>query len=152
MTFADARPSALPDPVHDAGFYANVPAKRLFAWGVDVALTLGLTLLAIPLTAFTGLFYLPLLWLLVSFLYRWGTLAGGSATWGMRLAAIEIRDRTGARLDGATAFLHTLLYSVAMGTFLIQLLSMVLMLVTDRRQGLHDMILGTAALNRAAAA
>ena len=144
--------TALPDPFHDADFYRNVPAKRLFAWVVDATLILGLTLLAIPLTAFTGLFYLPFLWLAVSFLYRWGTLAGGSATWGMRLAAIEIRDRDGARLDGGTAFLHTVIYSVAMATFLVQAISVILILASPRRQSLGDHLLGTAAINRPGAA
>lgn len=140
--------TALPDPIHDADFYRNVPAKRLFAWVVDMALIVALTLLAIPLTAFVGLFFLPALWLAISFLYRWATLAGGSATWGMRLAAIEIRDRDGARLDGTTAFLHTLIYSVAMATFLVQLVSVVLILASERGQSLGDHLLGTVAINR----
>ena len=139
--------SALPDPVHDRAFYADVPAKRLFAWVVDAVMILGLCLLALPLTLFTGLFFFPLLWLAVSFLYRWATLAGGSATWGMRLAAIEFRDSAGGRLDAGTAFLHTLIYSVAMGTLLLQALSVGLILLTERRQSLGDHLLGTVAVN-----
>ena len=90
---------------------------------------------------------MPLLWLVVSFLYRWVTLARGSATWGMRFAAIEIRGPEGERLDNSQAALHTLGYSISFGIFPLQLISIALMLLSDKKQGLTDHILGTAALN-----
>jgi uncharacterized RDD family membrane protein YckC len=142
---------ALPDPHTQSDFYDDVAIKRFFAWVVDAAVIFGLCLLALPFTAFLGLFFFPLLWLFLGFLYRWTTIANRSATWGMRLAAIEFRDARGARLDGGLAFLHTTLYTVAMATFLLQALSVVLILITARRQSLGDHILGTVAINRAAA-
>ena len=66
----------------------------------------------------------------------------------MRLTAIEFRDRSGAHLDSATAFLHTLGYAVSVAMFPLQLLSIGLMLTTARKQGLTDHVLGTVALNR----
>jgi len=138
----------LPDPDRDWRFYRGVPAKRLFAWLIDVVLTTALVALAIPLTAFVGLFFLPVLWLVVSFVYRAATLAAGSATWGMRFVGIELRRGDGARADNATAMLHTGLYLGMTVLFPAQLISMLLMLVTPRGQGLHDLLLGTAVINR----
>jgi uncharacterized RDD family membrane protein YckC len=143
--------TALPDPVSQAEFYADVPLKRFFAWLVDALLIFLLCLLVLPFTAFVGLFFFPILWLTLSFLYRWVTISSGSATWGMRLAAIEFRDRFGRRFDSGTALIHTLIYSVAMGTFVLQALSVALILVSERHQSLADHLLGSVAINRAAA-
>jgi uncharacterized RDD family membrane protein YckC len=142
---------ALPDPYAQAEFYDDIPAKRFLAWVVDAVLILALCLLVLPFTFFLGLLFFPLLWLVLGFLYRWGTLAAGSATWGMRLVAIEVRRADGARLDPGTALAHTLIYTVAMGTLVLQALSVALILLSPRRQSLADHLLGTAALNREAA-
>ncbi len=148
MTAADLPLSGLPDPAREPAFYRGVTVKRGLAWVADAAVTLLLCLLALPFTAFTGLFWWPVLWLLVGFLYRWATLAGGSATLGMRLMAITIRDRRGDRLDPATAFLHTLGYTVSVAAFPLQLVSIGFMAALGRGQGLTDLLLGTAAINR----
>ncbi len=140
----------LPDPDSHAEFYADVPLKRGLAWIVDMVLIALITLLIVPFTAFTALFYLPVLFLCVDFAYRTVTLARSSATPGMRLMAIRIRNGRGEPLDLAGAFLHTLGYTVSIGMVLPQILSVVLMLTGARAQGLTDHILGTVALNRAA--
>lgn len=143
---------ALPDPDYQADFYADVPLKRLIAFGVDTVLILILTVLVLPFTAFTGLFYFPLLAMVVGFVYRVLTIAGGSATPGMRLMAIELRNASGERLDLPQAALHTLLFTLFFSMMLPQLASIALMLTGQRAQGLHDLVLGTAAINRPAAA
>ena len=51
-----------------------------------------ISLLIVPFTAFVALFFFFALMAVVSFVYRVITLATGSATWGMRLMAIELRD------------------------------------------------------------
>jgi uncharacterized RDD family membrane protein YckC len=147
-----AQPWDLPRPDFHADFYRDVPMKRLVAFLVD-SLAIGLvTLVLVPFTAFTALFYLPLLALAVSFVYRTLTIAAGSATWGMRLCAIELRNHRGERLDLATDAAHTALFLLILSTVLPLLISAALMLGSPRRQGLHDMVLGTAAVNRAARA
>ena len=138
----------LPDPVTQPGFYADTPIKRGFAWLIDAALILALIVPVIVLTFGLGLFILPFLFLVVGFAYRVLTLAGGSATWGMRLMAIEVRNARGERLDLAEAFLHTLGYTISMSIPVIQVVSIVMMFLTERRQGLTDMVLGTVVLNR----
>jgi uncharacterized RDD family membrane protein YckC len=142
--------TALPDPYAHAEMYADVPTKRLIAWGVDFLVIAAMTLVLVPITLFTALFYLPLLALMVSFLYRWTTLTTGGATWGMRFASIEIRDAQGQRPDMLTALLHTLGYHVSVAIFPLQLVSIALMLMSERKQGLTDHVLGTVALNRMA--
>ena len=143
--------SALPDPDLAPEFYADTVTKRGLAWVVDLVLIGILVAVALPFTLFSGLFFLPLLWGGISFLYRWGALSAWSATPGMRLMAIEFRDRDGARLDQMTSFLHVGGYFVSMALFPMQLVSIALMMVSGRRQGLTDHVLGTAAINRAAA-
>lgn len=142
----------LPDPHSQPEFYADVPLKRLLAWIIDSLLILVITLLIVPFTAFTALLFLPLLGMAVSFAYRVITIANGSATPGMRLLAIELRNRDGSRLDTSTAFAHTLGYSLSFVAMPLQVLSMILMASTERGQGLTDMVLGTVALNRRAGA
>lgn len=140
----------LPDVERESEFYAGVTVKRGLAWIVDAFVTFGFCLLALPFTAFTALFWWPLLWLCVGFVYRWATLAGGSATWGMRLMSIQIRDRDGTPVDAATAFAHVLGYTVSMVFLPLQLVSICEMIALGRGQGLTDLALGTAAINRPA--
>ncbi len=150
MTAAMAQTTALPDPYRHPEFYDSVNRKRLLAWIADVTLVVFLTLITTLLTAFTAIFYFPVLMVMIGFLYRWSTLAGGSATWGMRLMAIQLRENDGARLSGNTALLHTLGYYISMAIAPLQLISVILMVVNRRKQGLSDAVLGTAALNRMA--
>lgn len=141
---------ALPDPDRHAEFYDGVTTRRGLAWLVDLVLIFLLTLVILPFTAFIGLFFYPLLYLTVSFLYRWVALARKSATPGMRLFGVEFLDARGERLDNMTALLHVIGYTLSIGTLLVQLLSIALMLTTRRGQGLTDIVLGTVAINRAA--
>ena len=129
--------------------YEGVPTKRAIAWCVDVVIITIATLLSLPFTLFAGLFVLPVLYLIVGFLYRWATVAGGSATWGMRLAGIELRRLDGERLDPATAFFHVSGHTFAICTFPLALISAAVMYMTEKGQGLTDLVLGTVALRRA---
>jgi len=141
----------LPDPYAHAELYEDVPVKRLVAFGIDFLVIAALTAVLVPFTLFTALFYLPFLAMVVSFLYRWVMLTRSSATLGMRFAAIEIRGPDGGPLDNSQALLHTLGLHISFAVFPLQLLSMALMLMSERKQGLSDHLLGTAALNRRAA-
>lgn len=139
----------LPDPDSDAAFYENVPVKRFVAWVIDTAFTGVITFFIVLLSVFTLAFFLPLVFFVVNALYRYVTLAGGSATPGMRLVSLEFRTHKGERFDRATAAVHTLGYLVSVSMVLPQLISIVMMLTTARAQGLTDCLLGTAAINRA---
>ena len=147
----DNRMGRLPDPADaaEAGYYSGVNAKRLLAWVLDVLLIGLVGMLLLPLTGFLAVFFLPVWFLIVGFLYRTWTLASGSATWGMRIAGMELRREDGTKFDLGTAVLHTLLYTVAVAVAPLQLISVILMLVTERKQGLHDMVLSTAPIRSA---
>lgn len=138
----------LPDPEFSPEFYDAVPLKRFIAWVLDTVLIVLISVLIVPFTVFTAVFFFPLLLLVVGFVYRVILLANGSATLGMRLMAIELRDGDDRPLGLGLAVLHTLGYTISTGTALVQLVSMVLMATTDRGQGLSDLVLGTTALNR----
>jgi hypothetical protein len=66
----------------------------------------------------------------------------------MRLVGMELRDGRDLPFDGGTAFMHTLGYTVSVAMAPLQLISVVLMITSARRQGLTDMLLGTVPLNR----
>ncbi|MDZ7711418.1 MAG: RDD family protein [Roseovarius sp.] len=142
---------ALPDPETQPEFYADVATKRFLAFIVDTAVIIVLCLLVLPFTAFTGLFFFPVLMAVIGFAYRVVTIARGSATWGMRLVAIEFRAADGRRFDLGLAFAHTLGLTISFALPLLQVASIVLMLTRPRGEGLSDLVLGTVAINRRAA-
>ena len=138
--------NGLPSPEAAPELYRDVPSKRLVAWLIDTVLVWGLWVLLTVLTLGFLVWLLPF-FAVIDFFYRTMGLANRSATVGMRVAGIEIRDRRGERLDFGQAFLHTAGYMFSMVTFPVQLVSILFMAGTERRQGLTDMVLGTAALN-----
>ncbi|WP_146587294.1 RDD family protein [Puniceibacterium confluentis] len=140
--------SYLPDPVQNREFYADVAVKRALAWVVDVLVVAAFLVPVVVFTAFIGLFFLAPLYLVLSFMYRTITIANGSATWGMRLMSIELRDAAGARLNLGQAFLHTLGYALSLSFMPVQLASVIFMCATERGQGVTDMALGTVMINR----
>ncbi len=144
---AALRTSGLPDPEYMDQMYRDVPSKRFFAWVIDVVIITVITAVLTVFSIFTALFFLPLLYGVTSFLYRWMTISASSATPGMRIMAITLRDADGERLSGGMAFLHTAGYFFSVVTFPLQMISMAMMLLTARRQGLTDAVLGTVALN-----
>lgn len=141
---------ALPDPDRHADFYSGTAMKRGLAWIVDTIIIVAICVMILPFTAFTALFFWPVFYVTIGFLYRWITMSRGSATLGMRLASISFLDRDGHPFDAGSAFLHTALYSVCISSILPQLISIGSMLVTPRGQSIPDLILGSACINRAA--
>ena len=74
----------------------------------------------------------------VGFVYRTSLLAApASATLGMRFVGIEFRRGNGERFDFFTALVHTAIYAVCIGTFVLQLLSCLTILGTRYRQSLR---------------
>jgi len=148
MTYYDTAYTGLPDPEMDSQFYENVPSRRLVAWVFDGVITFGITLLLAVLTVGLGFFIFPFLWLVVGLLYRIVTIASKSSTWGMRMVGIEFRDKNGQKLNTSLALAHTLIFTIATGFFLVQIVSIVLILTSRYGQSVQDMILGTTAINR----
>lgn len=142
-----SRAHGLPDPELHAGFYEDVSKKRLGAWIVDTLLVGIMTGLVVIFTAFLAAFIAPFVFLVIGFIYRATSLSRHSATPGMRMMGIELRNSDGDRLDPTMAFLHTLGFTLSFGTFLIQIVSMGIMLTGNSGKGLSDIVLGTAMIN-----
>jgi len=148
MTYYDAAYTGLPDPEMDSQFYEKVPSRRLVAWVFDGIITFGITFLIGVFTVGLGFFIFPIIWLVVGLLYRTFTIASKSSTWGMRVVGIEFRDKNGQKLSTKLALAHTLIFTIGTGFFIIQILSIVLILTSRYGQSVQDMILGTTAINR----
>lgn len=136
----------LPDPDTDPQFYDGVTARRFFAWIIDVVVVWGLFVVATIMTFGIALFLLPL-FAVLDFTYRTLSLSGRSATWGMRLMGIELRDGFGERFGIGQAIVHTALYTVSLMFVLSHAVSILLMLVTSRGQALHDLPMRSTAIN-----
>lgn len=137
-----------PDPFHQPEFYEGVPFKRLIAWIIDTGLIAVISVLIAVLTIGIGFFVFAFLLMVVGFAYRVITLTNGSATWGMRIMSMEIRDAQDRPLSLGLAFLHTLGYSLSVTVMIVQVVSIVFMCTSARAQGLTDVFLGTVPMNR----
>lgn len=148
--------SGLPDPVRDAQFYEGVPMRRLVAFLIDLAIILVIDVVVIGALAVLGLVTFGLAWALIGvawfalgFFYRVWTLGSGpSATPGMRLTGIEIRTATGRRLTMNEAAIHTAGLYFAMFFLPLQIISVAMMAFGPKGRGLHDLPLGTTAINK----
>ena len=142
----------IPDPHSDPQFYAGVPLRRLVAFLIDTAIILGLWFVgAVVLAAVTlgaGVVLFPILFLGTAFAYRWLLLARNSATIGMRLTGIEIRDANGDSLTNPLAAFHTIGFMVTLGFLPLAIIGWFLMATSPTRQALHDIVFGTVAINR----
>jgi len=140
------------DPAVHPELYEGIRIRRSFAFLIDVAVVFFLMVLAYVVIGVVGIFTLGLLWFLlpavwpvVAILYSVLTLGGAnSATPGMRFMGIEMRTVRGERMYYGLALLHVLgfWFSVAILTPLI----LIVALFTERKQLLHDLILGTVAV------
>ncbi|MBF9045003.1 RDD family protein [Rhodobacterales bacterium HKCCE4037] len=137
----------LPDPAYDPAYYDGVLPKRFFAWVIDAGLIFATMVLLSILTA--GIAFL--LWIpihaMLAFLYRWITIRNRSATLGMRVMSIELRNRLGQPLTNGEAVLHTAVFLVGATFFLIQILSIGMMIARPLNRGLADEATGAVMLN-----
>ncbi len=140
----------LPDPDRQPEFYRSVATKRFVAWLFDIAFISLLCIVPVFLTFGAGLFFLPLIYAVISFVYRVITISNGSATLGMRFMGIELRDSFGERMDMGKAVAHTAGYFISMAFFVVQIISIIMMLTSARCQGLTDAFLGTVMINQRA--
>ena len=127
---------------------------RSVAYLLDIVfITLFTALLATAIAIF-GLVTFGFGWSLFAVLPASGVIysaltVGGSkqSTWGMRMMGLRVvAPESGARVDWLTAAVHSLLFYVAISTFLLWCVDMVFgLLRPDRRLG-HDLLLGLAVI------
>ena len=139
----------IPYPQSHPEFYESVTTKRFFAWLIDSIIVLGILIITSPFTFFISLFLFPFFYAAIDFVYRTATISIGSATFGMRLMAIELRHESGHRLDFITSAFHTIGLYVSYAFVLVQILSIGMMVMRDDRKSLTDLVVGTVMVNRA---
>ncbi len=142
----------LPDPDRDPQFYDGVRPRRLVAWIIDLVASVGVTalvlfVLAIPTLGFI-LLWAVLLWWLCDMALRAIGLRVWSATLGMKVMGVELRDASGDRLAGLTAFVHTGAYAVCIGSGVLQLGNLILMGLGRVGRSGPDLLCGTTMINR----
>jgi uncharacterized RDD family membrane protein YckC len=150
-TTLDARDLAYDPAVHPE-LYNGVRTRRMFAFLIDATVVFFLMVVAYIVLGILGFFTLFLTWLLIpavwpfiAILYSVLTVGGpSSATPGMRFSGIELRTTRGQPMDYGLALLHAVgfWFSVAILTPLVLLVG----LFTPRKQLLHDLVLGVAAV------
>jgi uncharacterized RDD family membrane protein YckC len=144
------------DPETQPDLFDGILSKRIIAFVIDAVLIVALMIPAGLLVLVLGVVTLGLGWLLfpplfaiVALAYCGFTLGGRhSATPGMRTAGVELRTWSGQKLFPLLAVMPALIFwfSVSILTPLVLLVG----LFTRRRQLLHDLLLGVAALNAGA--
>ena len=133
--------------------FDEILSKRIVAFFIDAILIVLLMVPAALLVLVLGIVTLGLAWLLfpplfaiVALGYIALTLGGaGSATPGMRIAGVEMRTWSGQKLFPLLAVMHALIFWFSVG--LLTPLVLLVGLFTERRQLLHDLLLGVVALN-----
>ncbi len=133
--------------------FDEILSKRIVAFFIDAILIVLLMVPAALLVLVLGIVTLGLAWLLfpplfaiVALGYIALTLGGaGSATPGMRIAGVEMRTWSGQKLFPLLAVMHALIFWFSVG--LLTPFVLLVGLFTERRQLLHDLLLGVVALN-----
>ncbi len=125
---------------------------RFVAYLLDIAFIFLFSVLLSTVIAFLGIVTFGLGWVLFPVVAASGVIysaitIGGSrqSTLGMRMMGLRVvAPESGARVDMLTAAIHSLLFYLALSTFLIWCLDLAFgVLRADRRLG-HDLILGLA--------
>lgn len=133
----------------DIALYDGVRTKRVLAFFIDYAIVLALCVPVAVLIFFIGIFTLglgfflyPILFLLVAIPYI-GTSMGGpnQATPGMRMMGIRVARLDGRPVDFMLAVVHGVLFW-ALNAVLTPFI-LLATLVLDRKQTVHDWLLGT---------
>ena len=133
----------------DIALYDGVRTKRIVAFFIDYAIVLALCVPMAVLVFFIGVFTLglgfflyPILFLLVVIPYIGLSMGGpNQATPGMRMMGIRVARLDGRPVDFMLAVVHGVLFW-ALNAVLTPLI-LLATLVLDRKQTVHDWLLGT---------
>ena len=143
------------DPVSEPWLFEGMRTRRILAFLLDlVVLSVFVTvaavvigILGVPTIGLAWLLY-PILLPLVAMAYIGLTMGGPkSATPGMQAMGIEMRLWHGGRMNGLLAIVHALVFYFAMGTGLLWLILLGASLFSSTKRCLHDVLLGTVAIN-----
>ena len=137
-----------PEPFASPEYYRGILVRRMLAYWVDllcIGLLIVLAWIVFWMLAIASLGLLsPLLLILglIPVLYHTLTIGGpSSATPGMRLTGVEVRNWTGERPSYLQALVQTILFYVTV--YPTWSLVLLIALFDRRRRTLHDMLAGT---------
>lgn len=147
----DLASTALADEMR---MYAGVRSRRSLAFLFDCFAILLLSIPAALVIGVLGIVTLSLGWVLYAFLfpgvailYIAFTLGGAAqSTPGMRLCGVRLARLDGGRIDPPLAVLHAVLFWASFS--FINVFVYLFPLFSQRKQMLHDMLLGTVAVRR----
>jgi uncharacterized RDD family membrane protein YckC len=137
------------EALDDIALYDGVRTRRVLAFFIDYAIVLALCVPVAVLIFFIGIFTLglgfflyPILFLLVAIPYIGLSLGGqNQATPGMRMMGVRIARLDGRPVDFMLAVVHGVLFW-ALNAVLTPFI-LLATLVLDRKQTVHDWLLGT---------
>jgi uncharacterized RDD family membrane protein YckC len=151
----DVRPHAY-DPLHQPELFEGVLARRILAFTIDVVIIFLPVALAAIFIFFFGIitlgFGFALYWLLGPGATIWAVIyyavtlgSPASATLGMRVMDIQLRTWYGAPCYSVLGAVHAILFWISVSALTPFVL--LVALFNDRRRLLHDIVLGTVAVN-----
>ncbi|MEL7139500.1 MAG: RDD family protein [Pseudomonadota bacterium] len=146
---------SFPDPVSDSQFYHGVRARRVAAFFVDLLVIVVLLIGVIMIGAVVGVITAGIGFVLLipaiavtGLVYRTTMVMERSATLGMMLMGIELRDARGSRLDGSTAFIHALAFTATLYLPPVLIASVGWAAINPRGQTIPDALCQTVMINR----
>ncbi|MEM9781199.1 MAG: RDD family protein [Pseudomonadota bacterium] len=157
MTATAAPLDSLPTPDREPQFYDGVRLRRLAAFGVDLIVILillgGVAMIGVVVGLLTfglGLAFVIPAFALTGLAYRTTLIAERSATLGMMLMGIELRDNMGRPLSLPLAFLHTCGFTAMTYLPPVLIASLIYAGVNQYGRTLHDALFQVTMINRPA--
>ena len=145
----------VPNPETDPQFYTGVPMRRFVAFIIDFAVICVLSfivlVMAAVIVAMTAGVTGPLMFIAFTgcgFFYRWILLVKRSATLGMILTGIEVRDYLGSPMRPGPAFVHTAGFYVTFFFPPLLIIGWFLMATSPYRRTMHDIVMNAVVINR----
>ena len=144
----------LPDPATAPELFEGILSRRVFAYITDVVIIGALVVLVSVFGGVIGFFTFGLGWLalvavipLVILGYYATTLGSPKrATIGMQMMDLVLTPTRGAPLDGWRILVHPLVFWIT--AWFAWPISLIVALLTPRREMLHDMVTGTLMVRR----
>lgn len=143
------------DPVAEPWLFEGVRTRRIMAFLLDLVVLSIFTVIAAFVVGVFGVLTFGLGWLIypillpiIALAYIGLTMGGSkSATPGMQAMGIEMRLWHGAPMYGLLAIVHALTFYFAAGTGVLWLVILGASLFSSTKRCLHDVLLGTVAIN-----
>ncbi len=141
--------TAFPGRYDNPALYDGVRTKRVLAFLIDYTIVIALCIPVAVLIFFVGVFTLglgfllyPIMFLLIAIPYVGLTMGGANqATPGMGAVGVRLARLDGGQVDFMLAIVHSVLFWA--GNAVLTPLILLVGLVLDRKQLVHDRLLGT---------